>query len=239
MGNKGDTSTRKQKYTFDPSPFGVHQKIIQSVPNGSAILEIGFASGYIAEKLKKNGNTIVGVEINKQDALRAKNIYEKIVIGNIEDINILKKIGTRKFDVIIFADVLEHLQDPNFVLKNIKKLLSPKGNIIISVPNIAFLTNRFLHLLGNFDYQDWGIMDRTHLRFFTYKTLLQLVQSSGLHISQFDYIGNFTQLPLYMQTIHPLFRQRLWWKKIEHAITGLWPQGLAVQFFLILNLNEN
>jgi len=223
----------KQKYTFQPDPFGVHYKTIQSVPNGSYVLEIGCASGYLTRELQKRGNTIVGVEINKNDAVQAEKYCTKIIIGDIEDENTRNKIGIKKFDVIILVGILEHLKNPELVLRDMSQRLNPNGIVLLSVPNIVFLTNRLHYFLGRFDYTYTGIMDKTHLQFFTKKTFFQLIKTSGLKIIEFDYSGNFTQLPFYMQTFYPLFKLKKWWRKIEHKLTGFWPQGLAVEFFLI------
>ncbi len=81
-----------QKYSFNPDPFGVHYKIIQAVPVDSSVLDIGCASGYIAEELQKKGCTVDAVEINKEDALQAKKFCRQLIIDNLEDGNNIKEL---------------------------------------------------------------------------------------------------------------------------------------------------
>lgn len=222
-----------QKYSFVPDPFGVHYKIIQAVPENSFVLDAGCASGYIAKALQLKNCIVDGIEINREDALQAKRFCNRLITGNIEDNGIVKQIGNKKYDVIILADILEHLVFPEAVLDKMRERLKPEGIIILTIPNIAFVTNRIYHLLGNFDYTQTGIMDKTHLRFFTKKTLYQLINDSGLHVEKIEYAGNFTQLPLYMQTLYPLFKGIIWWRRVEQKFTNMWPEGLAIQFFVI------
>lgn len=220
-------------YQFDRDTFGVHQKIIECIAANKSILEIGCGSGYLLRELQKKGCRITGIEIDPVAAEKAKVVGLKIIAGDIEEEKTLGLVGREKFNTIILADVLEHLRDPESVLGKLVKYLKDNGQIIISVPNIGFLTSRLRLMLGQFDYSDWGIMDRTHLRFFTKDTISTLVKNSGLKVERFDYIANFTQLPLYMQTLYPIFGKKDWWRRLEYKITGFWPAGLAVQFLLI------
>jgi len=197
------------------------------------VLDVGCGAGNLAKELVKEKCLVTGLDIDPKVTRTAAKYYREIVIGDIEDQLTLRKLNKKKFDAIVFSDVLEHLKDPENVLKNLVKFLEASGKVIISVPNIAFLTNRLLALFGRFDYTDWGIMDRTHLRFFTKKSISSLIENAGLEIEKFDYVGNFTQLPFYMRTLHPIFGGRNWWGKVEYKITGLWPEGLAVQFLLL------
>ncbi len=213
--------------------FGAHQRIIGWVGKNKEVLELGCASGYMSKEFAKNGCRVTGIEIDSKTGEEAAEYGCKVIIGDVEKQSTIKQLVGKKFEVIILADVLEHLKDPERTLKNMVKLLGKEGRIIISVPNIAFLTNRLLLLLGRFDYTDWGIMDRTHLRFFTKKSILDLVRNSELIVEKFDYVANFTQLPFYMQTLYPILGKQRWWRKLEYKITGLWPAGLAVQFLLI------
>ena len=213
-------------------PFGVHQQIIKLAGRNKRILEIGCAGGYMSHAFIKHGCSVTGVEIDSEVAKKSQKICHKLIVGDIENQAVINRLKDTKFEVIIIADVLEHLKTPHLALARLVELLDKNGKIIISVPNIGFLTNRWLHLLGRFDYTRWGIMDENHLRFFTKKTILQMVDKVGLKVDRIDYVGNFTQLPLYMQTLYPLVGKRKWWRKIEQQITRLWPEGLAVQFLV-------
>lgn len=222
-----------KKYRLTSDRYGAHQKIINWVGRKKRVLEIGCANGYLLKKLTANGCQCLGIEVDPKMASLARKNGLAVITGDIEGTSMFKKIGHRRFEIIVLADVLEHLKDPEVTFKKLACLLEKEGRIIISVPNISFLTYRLLHLLGKFDYTDWGIMDRTHLRFFTRNSIIQLVKGVGLKIEKEDFTANFTQLPLYMQTLYPLVGEKRWWRGLERKITGFWPEGLAVQFLLI------
>lgn len=217
--------------------FGAHSKIINLVGKHKDILEVGCVSGYMSREIVKRNNRVWGVDIDPVSAKIAKRYCQRVIIGDIERTGTLDKLKGRKFDRIILADTLEHLKDPPETLSRLVKYLKVDGTMIISVPNIAFLTNRILLLLGKFDYTDYGIMDRSHLRFFTRKTLTAMIKSSGLKIVNFDYVANFTQLPLFMQTIYPIVQGKDWFRRLEYKIAGLWKDALAVQFVVVCKKN--
>lgn len=220
-------------YSFTHDPYEVHQRILDRVEKdgGRLILEIGCASGYLTKKFKKQGFLVIGVEKDKKSGQESKKYCKKFFLGDIEDIKILNKISEYKYDQIIISDVLEHLINPVGVLMKITKILKPNGQIIISVPNIAFITVRINLLLGRFEYTDFGIMDKTHLKFFTKSTLISLIKNSGLNVVSFEGVANFTQLPLF-------FRFFFWlnlmpgWRYIEQKIGSWWLEGLSVQFLI-------
>ncbi len=220
-------------YTYNTDRFGVHQKILSIVGRKKQVLDVGCASGYLCRELLKQDCLVTGIEINPKAAKVAEKYCRRVIIGDIENQTTMEKLRGEKFDVLILADVLEHLKDPENVLKGIVKFLSNNGEIIISVPNIAFLTNRLLLLLGRFDYTEWGIMDRTHLRFFTKRSVMELIEACGLRLEKSDYFINFTQLPLYMKIFNSFLEKRSWWRRVEYNIGKLWPEGLAVQFLLV------
>ncbi|MBI2021515.1 class I SAM-dependent methyltransferase [Candidatus Daviesbacteria bacterium] len=221
------------KYRFNSDQYGIHSKILAEIGSNQKILEVGCASGYISKKLQKKGNIVTAVEIDPSEAKKALRYCQKVYVGDIESKIIFRKIKKLRFNRILLADVLEHFKNPEDTLLNLSNLLDKRGKIIISVPNIAFLTNRLSHLLGRFEYTDWGIMDKTHLRFFTKQTALDLIKKGGLKVVKFDYTGGFTQLPLFMKVIHPLIGEFNWFKKLEYHISGLWPEGLAFQFLFV------
>jgi len=223
----------KSKYKFNPDEFEVHQKIINWVFPGQKVLDVGCASGYLAKELIKRHCRVTGIEIDPLAVHKAEKFCNTVIVGDIENDKIRDKLNGEKFSVIILADVIEHLKSPEATLISLMAFLDIGGQVIISVPNIAFVTNRLSHLLGNFDYSDWGIIDKTHLHFFTKKTIFELIKKAGLNVVRFDYVANFTQLPFFMQTFYPILGKQQWWRKIEYKIGGLWSSGLAVQFILL------
>lgn len=158
-------------------------EFIQAIrPTGLKILEVGCASGYLGAHLKELGHHVTGVELDTESAQLARQVLDEVHCTSIE--RFYEDHAERKFDIICFGDVLEHLLDPKDVLKRSILQLSPDGHIICSVPNIAHGITRGSLFEGNWDYADLGIMDRTHLRFFTKKTFIDLLLSSSLTINK-------------------------------------------------------
>jgi ubiquinone/menaquinone biosynthesis C-methylase UbiE len=93
------------------------------------------------------------------------------------------------FDAMVFADVLEHLKDPQRILKEMLRYLAPRGIFVVSLPNVARFEVRLRLLLGRFAYATSGIMDRTHLHFYTYSSAKSLVESTGYRIGKIEFTG--------------------------------------------------
>lgn len=156
--------------------------ICDMTPPGSRVLDIGCAAGSIAQFLREQRQCrVVGIEGNTDMALKARTYCEQVVIGDLESPDIFSDIKG-PFDIIICADVLEHLRCPESTLLQAGKLLKPEGRLIVSLPNIANWRIRLQLLRGRFDYCDTGILDRTHLRFYTRRTAIELVQSCRFSI---------------------------------------------------------
>lgn len=169
--------------------YSSHNQIAKMLlENGSKrILEVGCNEGFIGKALRKNKwkGFLLGIDKDKYFRKVANNgLYDQFMTLDIEkDFNQIKN----KYDVIIFADVLEHLDNPLKVLKNSKKKLKKDGSIIISLPNVANFFIRLKLLLGNFTYADYGILDKEHKYFFTYKTAKELIENAGLFIIKEGY----------------------------------------------------
>ena len=157
--------------------------IYNHIPLNKKILDVGCATGLLGQKILCNNlpKYLGGIEINSQSAREAKRYYDKIVIGDIEDLAYLP-FENNFFDIIICSDILEHLRDPLTVLKKLASYLKVGGFFLISVPNVAFILIRKSLLFGNFNYTNSGILDKNHLRFFTVKSLLGLLSKTDLRI---------------------------------------------------------
>ena len=181
---------RVQDYSFqiDPSdPNNARTKFIRMIPRGSRVLEVGCANGSLAGYLTQHlGCEVVGIELNPEAAREAEFHCSHIIVGDVERGALDRAEGI--FDVITFGDVLEHLVLPGAVLSRCRSLLSDEGFLLLSIPNVAHYMLRFRLLLGQFDYEQYGLLDRTHLRFFTLRTARQMLAESGYRISEFDIV---------------------------------------------------
>lgn len=214
----------KRVYRFDPGELNTHSLLLSEVPEHARVLEIGTASGYMGEYMIEHKKCEVwGVEPVRElyeDSLKYG--YTKLFHATAEEFLKLPEIRDQKFDVIFLGDVLEHMVNPTEVLRGLKELLKPDGKCVISLPNIAHYTTRWHLFTGRWDMQDGGILDRTHLQFFTLKTMKEMIEKSGLVLEKArpssGYIERFGRRKLFGIGRKALF---------------MWPTLLAVQFILV------
>jgi 2-polyprenyl-3-methyl-5-hydroxy-6-metoxy-1,4-benzoquinol methylase len=169
-------------YLDKPSPWSSHSMIVaclRALPDQSKVLDVGTASGTLARMCVDKPLHLFGVEPNADWAQIASPLYERIWVGSIDEI---EKDCLEGYDAIILGDILEHLPNPEQVLQKLIEHQPQDCLFVISVPNIANLWVRLNLLIGRFDYADRGILDRTHLRFFTRKSLVAMVENAGLRI---------------------------------------------------------
>lgn len=146
------------------------------------ILDIGCGQGAFLKLVKEQtGAETWGIEVVIEVAKKAKNNIDKILTGKVEDV--LNSIPDDYFDCITFNDILEHLLEPSDVLKMIKPKLSDKGIIIASIPNVRYFSNLYeLFIKKDWEYKDAGILDSTHLRFFTQKSMKRMFEEADYNL---------------------------------------------------------
>ena len=219
---------------FEDVNFGVLR--LWGGRRGLDVLDVG--CGYATTSRYLEGNRVTGVESNAEAASVARTRIARVVQRDLQDVD----PGLGEFDVIIFADVLEHLPWPIAVVKKYLPLLKPNGTVIVSLPNVGLWSVRLQHLLGRFEYAETGVLDRTHLRFFTRRSAARMLDAAGLRVIKRTYnpglVRPFVPLvkrmiggdaptsileskpyQLYLKTVHP----------IETAVARLWPGMLAFQ----------
>jgi 2-polyprenyl-3-methyl-5-hydroxy-6-metoxy-1,4-benzoquinol methylase len=162
-----------------------HSSVLRMVGSNKRVLEAGCSSGHVSEVLKSQGCSVVGIEIDPQAARSAEQWLERVIIGDFEDGTIWPALENELFDVIVFADVLEHLKDPLSTLRESIPHLRTQGTVVISVPNIAHADVKIALLKGLFPYSESGLLDQTHLHFFTKDSLLALLHDAGLVATEF------------------------------------------------------
>ncbi len=151
-------------------------------PDVKRVLDVGCAEGSFGKLLKSSMPTEVwGVENYDEAAQKAEKVLDRVLTGNIENNEI--ELPDHYFDCIVFNDVLEHLSDPWRILRKIKNTLKDNGVIIASIPNVRYFRNIIdLLIHRNWEYVEAGIMDKTHLRFFTKKSMVKMFESCGYQI---------------------------------------------------------
>jgi 2-polyprenyl-3-methyl-5-hydroxy-6-metoxy-1,4-benzoquinol methylase len=166
-------------------------KLMRWMPEGQRVLDVGCASGYFGEKLMASrGDKVWGLELDPGDAeLARKRGYEQVWVGDLDSFD-WSQLDGLTFDAIVFVDVLEHIKDPLGCLKAVSMHLAKGGAVYCSIPNIANITVRTELMEGNFDYEPTGILDSTHIRFFTKKTVFTTFGAAGLEITNLDATTN-------------------------------------------------
>ena len=166
--------------------------MLQYVPeNAKRILDVGCAAGNFGALIKRNFENIEvwGIDINEESIEQAAGKIEKAIAGPISEV--IDQLPDEGFDAIFFNDVLEHMPDPYSVLVAMKSKLAKDGIIATSIPNVRYFRN-LTHVLFEKDwkYVDEGILDRTHLRFFTRKSILRMFDELGFEVISCNGIGN-------------------------------------------------
>lgn len=166
---------------FNKSYIGTRQDLLRHISGeNKSILDIGCATGSNGKFLLEKGiaKKVVGVEFDPEMAKTASIFYNNVYIGNLNDVAFVNGICANplEFDYILFGDVLEHLNDSEFVLKSLSKLLKDDGKVIISVPNIAHI-ELFIQVFirGTWPRNERGIFDKTHVTWFTKKDLYKFL----------------------------------------------------------------
>lgn len=157
-------------------------EVIEAIPEGCAtVLDVGCGRGTLGRWLKENGvRTAWGIELSPAAGEEARRWLDGVVIGSVEQAAL--PWSEASVDCIVCADVLEHTVDPWRVVANLKRLLAPGGCMVASIPNVAFHRNLRKMVRGEWRYADEGLLDRTHLRFFTFQTIEELFAGNGMTI---------------------------------------------------------
>jgi SAM-dependent methyltransferase len=179
-------------YTFKDDPYSSHRRIPEMVRRLSApgrVLDVGCDDGFAGRALTNHGFEVWGIDRNPVTLRKAERYYHRTILADIES---ELPLPEAPFDVIIFADILEHLRNPATAFAHFVEFLAPGGLVVMSVPNVAYWHVRLNLLRGRFDYDERGILDRTHVLFFTLRTARRFLEEAGFRIEAID----ATPLPL-------------------------------------------
>jgi O-antigen biosynthesis protein len=199
VGSKSAAVASSVRYRRNTHRSGTHEVILRNIPPASRVLDVGCATGYIGGALRKCGCRVWGLDRDAAAVSVARGWYEKVFVIDLDQCDALPW-PERFFDVVLAADVVEHLREPRRAVQMLARYIGSRGRLIVSVPNVAHLSVRLPLLLGHFTYRRVGILDETHLRFFTFKTARELVEASGLDVQRLlassDHFGALLQLPI-------------------------------------------
>lgn len=226
-----------EKYTLNLDRYSSHQQIVAwlnqhtrelAADRPGVVYDIGCAQGFLGQLLRSESFVLYGMDFDSDAVNTAQAYYHSTQQVDIEQPPFI--IFPESPDILVLADVLEHTRDPETCLRNLlETYLRSGGWVIVSVLNIANVFIRWFLLWGRFDYTERGILDRTHLRFFTRKTILKLLQSVDLNVVQVASTANPLRL------IHPIFGEEhpLWFLHKINALAGrLFPTFFGYQFIL-------
>lgn len=174
------------RYQADPHPGGTNRWIVAAVRGVAGgrrlrVLDLGCASGYLGERLVRDGHVVDGIDLDPANAAVARQRgFRRVEIGDVATATANLDV----YDVVVAADVLEHVAEPGQLLRRLRDNLAEDGVLVASLPNVAHLSVRLALLAGRFEYRETGILDRTHLRFFTFETAQRLFADNGWKVDE-------------------------------------------------------
>ncbi len=173
------TNIDRYNYAFDPDGDAWAARILRRIPPQGSVLELGPGPGAMTRVLHDRGYAVTVVESDPQALSALQALGTQCIAGDLDGSDWMAALAGRQFDVILACDVLEHLRRPEDVLRALNAVLAPTGSLIISVPNIAYAGVVAGLRLGLFDYADKGQLDRTHVHFFTQRSLERSLLDCG------------------------------------------------------------
>ena len=216
-------------YQLKSDPHSSHAVILRQLGDGRGrrALDVGAADGFLAELLTRQGWQVTALERDPAQAAKARGRCHEVIVADLDE---AAPRLEGAFDAIVYGDVLEHLADPLPVLVALNRSLASDGRVVVSVPNVAHLWVRLSLLLGRWEYADRGILDRTHLRFFTRRSFARFLGDAGLAIEEI--VATPVPLPL---VVPPRFHGGL--LDTVHGLSAsaarVWKGGLGYQLVAV------
>jgi 2-polyprenyl-3-methyl-5-hydroxy-6-metoxy-1,4-benzoquinol methylase len=164
---------------------GILREFRRLAPRTGRVLDVGCGRGQLGAGIRALGWEVWGVEQSGEACVSAEKRLHRLIEADLHDLDRVRAaLAGTLFDAVLFSDVLEHVYDPLGVLEKYLALVKPGGRVFLSVPNAVVWTNRLQLLLGRVRYTDTGVMDRTHIRFFSFATARDLVRAAGCRIER-------------------------------------------------------
>lgn len=216
-----------KEYTLKVSSWSSHGRMLawlEGLPPRK-VLDVGCSSGLLAERMSAMGHKVTGIDVSEFP--EACERMERFVQADLDQ-GIPASAGSG-FDVVVAGDVVEHVRRPELLLADIRAALADGGRALISIPNFAHWYPRIRVALGLFDYDDQGILDRGHVRFFTRRSFERLLREAGLRINRVEAIGT---------PIERITTSRgglvTWWSRLDRLAAMVYPGMFAYQYLFEL-----
>jgi predicted TPR repeat methyltransferase len=221
-------------YTFKDFEGSSHRILIDLIrrhsPRGGTLLDLGAAGGELGSAIRDHFQRTIGFEYNVDCVGDLQGRFDQIVIADLERVKELPQ----GVDAIVLADVLEHLRSPAHALGLVRSALADDGHVFLSVPNIANITVRLGLLFGIFEYRDRGILDHTHLRFYTLRTIRREVERAGFRIIETG--GSSVPIRLIVGRFTPELLLRIG-ERMLTWLTRAWRGLFAYQIIMVAKKN--
>ena len=210
-------------------------KIVNKISDHSVVLDVGCGSGMLGLYLSQEKGCVVdGVDLDKDAIEICRPIYRFTAVRNLESELLTDVFKAKEYDYIVVADVVEHLINPDHLLSELKQLIKPNGTIIFSVPNITHIAIGFELLFGYFNYSNNGLLDSTHLRFYSRESLLSKLKAFGLYAWEVDTVQKEIAETEFTDHISTLFPAH--WK---NALISLREDALTYQWLISTKIHPN
>jgi 2-polyprenyl-3-methyl-5-hydroxy-6-metoxy-1,4-benzoquinol methylase len=217
-------------YPIKHSRHSSHHYARLLVGRDQDVLDMGCGEGFFAAELQKDGNRIVGVD--ELPTAGEHGALEQYISADLNSPQpaLARELNGRKFDRVLLLDVLEHLVRPEPLLREVPPVLKPGGRLVVSLPNVANITVRLGLLFGSFQYKDRGLLDRTHIRFFTRKSARATLEDNGWEILESKTTVMPLELVLGLDPVNPVMRSIT---GLMALVTKLFPGLFGYQFVFL------
>ena len=167
-------------HVIDPNGGSAAARLARMIAPGLRVLELGSGPGAVTRILHQKGCRVTAIDLDTESLELCRSFCERVIQADLTQEDSLQAVTGEHFDVIVMADILEHLPNPKRILDGLAPLLTNNGYVMLSLPNASHLSVLACLLNGRFPYQDKGLLDATHLRFFGRKDIEQMLLASGL-----------------------------------------------------------
>jgi 2-polyprenyl-3-methyl-5-hydroxy-6-metoxy-1,4-benzoquinol methylase len=228
-------SDRANPYADKTHPWSSHRQIVaalKGLPTGSKVLDVGAASGTLGRLCEGMSLVLRGIEPEEKWIESGRRYYRDVLVSTIDD---APDDFLRDHSAVVCGDVLEHLANPDWTLRRLVSLQRPGSMFVVSVPNVANVWVRLNLLCGRFDYTDRGILDRTHLRFFTRRSFMRFLAGSGLDVHR------VAVTPIPLDLVSPFFARSIFGRNLFRllaAATRAWPTMLGFQLVATCQVSQ-